>query len=78
MRRNIYPFSVVSNDDHRALKWKQNVEWEWDRVTKWPMTAYLEGNPLSKGDITRDGKVVQLQHVGDAIKPLEKLFHLKE
>lgn len=38
--------------------------------------VYLEGNPLSKCDITRYSEMVQLQHVRYAIKPLKKLFHL--
>jgi hypothetical protein len=37
---------------------------------------YLESHVLAKDDIAADSKVVELQDVGDVLKPLKELLHL--
>ena len=38
--------------------------------------TYLEANALPECDITRHSEVVQLEHVWDALKPLQELLYL--
>ena len=38
--------------------------------------VYLERDVLSKGDVSRHGEVIKLQHVWDAFKPGQKLPNL--
>ena len=40
--------------------------------------THLESDTFPKRHITRHGEMIQLQHIRDAIKPLQKFFYLKQ
>ena len=46
---------------------------EYLSVTRY---TYLEDDVLAESDVSGHSEVVQLQHVGDVVKPIQHLTHL--
>lgn len=42
------------------------------------MNVYLEGDVFPEGDVSGHSEVVQLQHVGDVLEPLQILLNLEQ